>query len=63
VLIQQCQKVQTNCQITLNKAEANVVEIEMLQKNLKIPDKRYENLHHFENGRNLNGQRYFLFRH
>jgi hypothetical protein len=45
-------------------------EIEMLQKkNLKIPDKRYENWRHFENrggyfenGRNLNGQRYFLFR-
>jgi hypothetical protein len=45
-------------------------EIEMLQKkSLKIPDKRYENLHHFENrgghfenGRNLNGQRYFLFK-
>jgi hypothetical protein len=45
-------------------------EIEMLQKQkLKISDKRYENwCHfenrggHFENGRNLNGQRYFLFR-
>ena len=27
VLIQQCQKVQTNCQITMNKAETNVVLI------------------------------------
>jgi hypothetical protein len=43
--------------------------LNVAKKNLKIPDKRYENLRHFENrgghfenGRNLNGQRYFLFR-